>query len=42
MNQWAFVIAAYAVTGAGTVVLSLAAWALMRRAEHAVEALTRR
>ncbi|MGW8203256.1 MULTISPECIES: hypothetical protein [Sphingomonadaceae] len=33
MNQWAFVIAAYAVTLAGTAIVSLASWRAMRRAE---------
>jgi hypothetical protein len=42
MNQWAFVIAAYAVTGAAT--LALIAWAYrsMRSAEADAEALKRR
>ena len=42
MNQWAFVIAAYAVTLAGTA--GLMAWALvaMRRAEAAAERLRER
>ena len=33
-DQWAFVIAAYAVTFAGSGGLSLWAWAAMRRAER--------
>ncbi|WP_272873209.1 hypothetical protein [Sphingomonas arenae] len=42
MNQWAFVIAAYAVTLGGTAALT--AWALagMRRAEAAAEQLRER
>ncbi len=34
MNQWDFVIAAYAVTLGGTGVLTLWSWAAMRRAER--------
>ena len=34
MNQWTFVIAAYAVTLGGGAVLALAAWRAMRRAER--------
>lgn len=41
MNHWAFVIAAYAVTGAGTAGLAWASWRAMRRAEAAAEALRR-
>jgi hypothetical protein len=39
MNHWPFIIAAYVLTGVGT--LGLAAWSLiaMRRAEKAVEAM---
>ena len=33
MNQWAFVIAAYVVTLAGTGGLALTSWIAMRRAE---------
>ena len=42
MNQWAFVIAAYAVTAAAT--LGLVGWALaaMRRAEADADAVKRR
>ena len=42
MNQWAFVLAAYGVTVAGT--LGLLAWAYlsMRSAEAEAEALKRR
>lgn len=39
MNQWAFVIAAYAVTALGTGLVSLTSWRAMRRAEAAAEAL---
>jgi heme exporter protein D len=34
MNPWPFVIAAYAVTLVGTVVLIVASWIAMRRAER--------
>jgi hypothetical protein len=33
MNQWAFVIGAYALTFSGTVVLCLSCWRSMRSAE---------
>ena len=33
MNPWPFVIAAYALTVAGTVALTAWSWAAMRRAE---------
>lgn len=39
MSQWAFVIAAYAVAGAGTLGLTGWSFAAMRRAERAAEAL---
>ena len=41
MNQWAFVIAAYAVTGIAT--LGLLGWSFiaMRRAEAAADAIKR-
>ena len=42
MNQWPFVIAAYAVTGLGTAALLLASFVRMRRAERAAEGLRRR
>ena len=35
MNPWPFVIAAYGVTLGGTVLLALASYAAMRRAEDA-------
>ena len=41
MTQWAFVIAAYAVTVIGTVGLLSWAHVSMRRAEAAVDALKR-
>ncbi len=34
MNQWNFVIAAYAVTFGGTALVTLWAWATMRRNER--------
>jgi hypothetical protein len=39
MNQWAFVIAAYAVTTVGTAIVSLLSWRAMRSAEAAAEKL---
>jgi hypothetical protein len=42
MNQWAFVAAAYGVAVALTAALLLWAFASMRRAEAAAEALNRR
>ena len=41
MNQWAFVIAAYAVTVLATLGLLGWAYAAMRRAESAADALKR-
>jgi hypothetical protein len=41
MNQWAFVIAAYGFTIALTAILLLWAFASMRRAEAAADALKR-
>lgn len=42
MNQWAFVIAAYAVTFIVTLGLTAWAWLSMRGEEAAAEALKRR
>ncbi|HEY8593534.1 MAG TPA: hypothetical protein VIL42_11840 [Sphingomicrobium sp.] len=42
MNPWPFVIAAYGVTIALTAVLLAWAYASMRRAEAAADALTRK
>jgi hypothetical protein len=42
MNQWPFVIAAYAVAGLGTLALTLASFVAMRKAEHVAESLKRR
>ncbi len=39
MNQWPFIIAAYAVALAATAAVVLASWLAMRRAERAAEAL---
>jgi hypothetical protein len=39
MNQWSFVIAAYAVTLAGAAALALASWRAMARAEAAADAI---
>ncbi len=41
MNQWSFVIAAYALTAIATFGLLGWAWASMRRAETAAEAVKR-
>jgi hypothetical protein len=42
MNAWPFVIAAYAVTGTGTLGLLTWAWRTMRIAEGQADALKRR
>ena len=42
MNQWAFVIAAYAVVGVVTAGLIVWAWQAMRAAEADAEAVKRR
>ena len=42
MNQWAFVIAAYAVTLAGTALVSLISWRAMRSAERRADQLSNR
>jgi hypothetical protein len=42
MNQWVFVIAAYALTLTATVGLIVASWASMRRSESEAEASKRR
>jgi hypothetical protein len=42
MNQWSFVIAAYAVAVSATTLLLLWSFAAMRRAEAAADALTRK
>lgn len=39
MNQWAFVMAAYAVTAIGTAIVSLLSWRAMRNAEATAERL---
>ena len=39
MNQWSFVLAAYGVTALATVVLLIASWRAMRRAEAAADAV---
>ena len=41
MNQWSFVIAAYAIVIAATVLLVLVSWRAMRRAEADAAALRR-
>jgi hypothetical protein len=42
MNQWAFVIAAYAVTLAGTAIVSVVSWRAMRSAETRADHLSDR
>lgn len=42
MNQWPFVLAAYAVAVVGTLAMTLASFVQMRKAERAAEELTRR
>jgi len=41
MNHWPFIIAAYALTIGGTLALTLASFAAMRRAEARADALRR-
>lgn len=41
MNPWPFIIAAYAVTFAGTIGLSLASWRAMKSAEVRADAMKR-
>lgn len=41
MNPWPFVIAAYALTLGGAVLVSLWSWRAMRRAERAADELRR-
>ena len=42
MNQWTFVIAAYAVTALGTAAVSILSWRAMRAAERQAERLSDR
>ena len=42
MNHWPFIVAAYALTVAGTLGLALWSWAAMRRAEAEADRLGRR
>ena len=39
MNHWPFIVAAYAITIAATIALTLWSWAVMRRAEAQVDRL---
>lgn len=39
MNQWGFVIAAYATVAGAALALTIASWWAMRRAERAAAAL---
>ena len=41
MNHWPFIIAAYALTIAGALAVTLWSWAAMRRAEAEAEAVRR-
>lgn len=41
-DQWAFVIAAYALTLLGTAAVALASWRAMRRAERQAEKVSAR
>ncbi len=41
MNQWPFILAAYALTLAGTIGVALWSWSSMRRAEAEADALRR-
>jgi hypothetical protein len=42
MNPWPFIIAAYALTAAGTIGLTLWSWAAMRRTEAEAAKLSER
>lgn len=42
MNQWVFVVGAYALTFSGTLALCLACWRSMRDAESAAQRLSDR
>ena len=42
MNQWAFVVGAYALTFSGTLILCLTCWRAMHDAEAAVQKLSDR
>jgi len=42
MNHWPFIIAAYAITAAGTLGLLVVSLIAMRRAERRADALSRR
>ena len=42
MNQWPFIVAAYALGIGGTALLALWSYVAMRRAEAAVDALRKR
>jgi len=39
MNPWPFVVAAYTLTGLGTIIVALLSYAAMRRAEQKVDDL---
>jgi len=42
MNPWPFIVAAYALSVAGTLALTLWSWNAMRRAEAEADALSSR
>lgn len=42
MNQWAFVVGAYALTFSGTLLICLICWRAMRKAEAEARRLTER
>lgn len=42
MNQWTFVIGAYALTFLGTALVSLSSWRAMRAAEHQAQQVSER
>ena len=42
MNHWPFIVAAYAIAIVGTLGVTVASYAAMRRAERQADALTRR
>ena len=41
MNPWPFVVASYALTAIGTLVLSIASWRAMQAAERRADTLKR-
>jgi hypothetical protein len=41
MNHWPFIIAAYGITFAGTILVSWFSWSAARKAEARADAMTR-